>query len=63
MFVGGTDTTFTPIDWAINELLQNPCVMKELQQEAQKIGQGRSMIPEDDLDKMPYLKEVLKESL
>ncbi|KAJ0948494.1 putative cytochrome P450 [Helianthus annuus] len=63
MFVGGTDTTFTPIDWAINELLQNPRVMKELQQEAHKTGQGRSMIPEDDLDKMPYLKAVLKESL
>ncbi|KAJ0623258.1 putative cytochrome P450 [Helianthus annuus] len=63
MFVGGTDTTFTPIDWAINELLQNPRVMKELQQEVHKIGQGRSMIPKDDLDKMPYLKAVLKESL
>ncbi|KAJ0810116.1 putative cytochrome P450 [Helianthus annuus] len=38
MFVGGTDTTFTPLDWAINELFQNPRVMKELQQEAHKIG-------------------------
>ncbi|KAI3760783.1 hypothetical protein L1987_51182 [Smallanthus sonchifolius] len=37
--------------------------MKELQQEALEIGQGRSMIVEDDLDKMPYLKAVLKETL
>lgn len=37
--------------------------MKKLQQEAQETGQGRSMITEDDIDKMPYLKAVLKETL
>ncbi|KAI3820712.1 hypothetical protein L1987_08260 [Smallanthus sonchifolius] len=59
----GTDTTFTGLEWAISELLRNPRAMKELQQEAHKIGQGRSMIPEDDISNMPYLKAVLKESL
>ncbi|XP_076881650.1 cytochrome P450 71A2-like [Bidens hawaiensis] len=63
IFGVGTDTTSTTLDWAISELLRNPSAMKELQREAYKIGQGRPMIPEDDIDKMPYLKAVLKEAL
>ncbi|KAJ0765862.1 putative cytochrome P450 [Helianthus annuus] len=63
LFSAGTDTTFTSLQWAICELLRHPQAMKEMQQEALKIGQGRSMIVEDDLEKMPYLKAVLKETL
>ncbi|KVF59396.1 cytochrome P450 [Cynara cardunculus var. scolymus] len=49
--------------WAISELLRHPQAMKRLQQEACEIGQGRSMISEDDIDKMPYLRAILKETL
>ncbi|KAJ9535702.1 hypothetical protein OSB04_un001147 [Centaurea solstitialis] len=63
IFAGGTDTTFTNLEWAISELLRHPQAMKKLQQEAREIGQGKSMITEDDLDKMPYLKSILKETL
>ncbi|MFS7964401.1 putative cytochrome P450 [Helianthus anomalus] len=44
IFLAGTDTTFTSLKWALCELLRHPQAMKELQQEALKIGQGRSMI-------------------
>nr|XP_043639586.1 3-beta-hydroxylase-like [Erigeron canadensis] len=63
MFAAGTDTTFTNLEWAISELLRHPRAMKKLQQEVREIGQGRSMVTEDDLDKMVYLKAVLKETL
>ncbi|KAM0044424.1 putative cytochrome P450 [Helianthus debilis subsp. tardiflorus] len=63
IFIAGTDTTFTSLEWALCELLRHPQAMKELQQETLKIGQGRSMIAEDDLEKMPYLKAFLKENL
>ncbi|KAK9069937.1 hypothetical protein SSX86_010335 [Deinandra increscens subsp. villosa] len=62
-FSGGTDTTFTSLEWAMSELIRNPKVMKKLQQEINEIAQGRSIISEDDLEKMTYLKAVLKESL
>ncbi|KAI3717809.1 hypothetical protein L1987_69658 [Smallanthus sonchifolius] len=63
LFTGGIHTTSTSLDWAIAELLRHPQAMKELQQEALKTGQGRSMIVEEELEKMPYLKAVLKETL
>ncbi|KAK1435750.1 hypothetical protein QVD17_01519 [Tagetes erecta] len=63
LLIGGTDTTSTSLEWAIAELLRHPQAMKKLQQEAREIGQGRSRIVEEDLEKMPYLKAVLKEAL
>ncbi|CAH1428504.1 unnamed protein product [Lactuca virosa] len=63
VFSAGTDTTFTNLEWAICELLRHPQTMRRLQQEAREVGQGKSMITEDNLDNMPYLKAVLKETL
>nr|XP_043621329.1 cytochrome P450 Tp4149-like [Erigeron canadensis] len=63
VFTAGTDTTNTTMEWALSELVRNPRVMKKLQTEATKIARGRSMISEDDLQEMHYLKAVMKESL
>ncbi|MFS7986180.1 putative cytochrome P450 [Helianthus anomalus] len=63
MFSGGTDTTFASIEWALSELIRHPEAMKRLQQEVTQVSKGRSMITEDDIDNMPYLKAVLKETL
>ncbi|KAM0035162.1 putative cytochrome P450 [Helianthus debilis subsp. tardiflorus] len=63
VFVAGSDTIFSSLDWAISELIKHPRVMKKLQQEVSEVGQGRPMIPEEDLEKMPYLKAVVKEAL
>ncbi|XP_071734167.1 cytochrome P450 Tp4149-like [Rutidosis leptorrhynchoides] len=63
VFAAGTDTTFASLVWSISELIRHPKVMKRLQQEATEIAQGRSMISENDLDKMPYLKATVKETL
>ncbi|KAK1435754.1 hypothetical protein QVD17_01523 [Tagetes erecta] len=63
LLIGGMDTTSTSLEWAIAELLRHPQAMKKLQQEARKIGKGRSRIVEEDLEKMPYLKAILKEAL
>ncbi|KAM0035163.1 putative cytochrome P450 [Helianthus debilis subsp. tardiflorus] len=63
VFVAGSDTIFSSLDWAMSELIKHPRVMKKLQQEVSEVGQGRPMIPEEDLEKMPYLKAVVKEAL
>lgn len=65
MFVGGTDTTYTSLEWAISELIKHPRVMKKLQQEVREIAQGRPKITEKDLENLqhPYLKAVMKETM
>nr|XP_043637623.1 cytochrome P450 Tp4149-like [Erigeron canadensis] len=63
IFAAGTDTTSTNIEWAVSELVRHPRVMKKLQQEVTEKANGKSMITEEDLDKMEYLKAVIKESL
>ncbi|KAD4180057.1 hypothetical protein E3N88_28648 [Mikania micrantha] len=63
VFVAGSDTIFSSLDWAMSELIKHPKVMKTLQLEVIEIGQGRPAILEEDLDKMKYLKAVVKEAL
>ncbi|KAI7756484.1 hypothetical protein M8C21_031046, partial [Ambrosia artemisiifolia] len=48
---------------AVVSLIRHPPAMKRLQQEVAEVAKGRSMITEDDIDEMPYLKAVLKETL
>ncbi|KAL3628918.1 hypothetical protein CASFOL_027964 [Castilleja foliolosa] len=63
MFGAGTDTTVTSLEWAIAELIKNPRTMKILQSEVRRVAGKKKEIDEDDLDKMIYLKVVIKESL
>ncbi|CAL5441200.1 unnamed protein product [Camellia sinensis] len=63
MFVAGTDTVFTSMEWTMAELLKHPQIMKKLQNEVRKIAKGKLNITEDDLENMYYLKAVIKESL
>ncbi|KAI7751770.1 hypothetical protein M8C21_027103 [Ambrosia artemisiifolia] len=62
-FAAATETTQTGLEWTLSELIKNPRVMNKLQQEVTEIAQGRAMISEEDLEKMPYLKAVIKEAL
>ncbi|XP_051123395.1 cytochrome P450 71A6-like [Andrographis paniculata] len=63
MFAGGTDTTASLLEWAMAELIKNPEAMKKLQNEVRKAAEKSQEITEDVVDKMPYLKAVIKETL
>jgi len=63
MFVAGTDTTHTNLEWTMSELLKQPRVMHKLQEEVRSVVGKRSHVTEDDLGEMKYLKAVIKESL
>jgi cytochrome P450 len=56
MFVGGTDTTATTMEWAMAELVKNPSVMKNAQEEARRVVGEKSRVDEADIDQMDYLK-------
>ncbi|GFQ04618.1 cytochrome p450 71a6 [Phtheirospermum japonicum] len=63
MFAAGTDTTSTALEWTIAELIRNPRTMNILQYEVRQVAGNKKEIDEDDLEKMPYLRAVIKESL
>ncbi|XP_038880557.1 cytochrome P450 736A117-like [Benincasa hispida] len=65
MFAAGTDTTYTVLEWAMSELLKHPETMKKLKNEIREIkgDHKRCYVNENDLEKMVYLKAVIKETL
>ncbi|XP_020094508.1 cytochrome P450 71A1-like [Ananas comosus] len=63
MFVGGTDTSYIVLEWAMAELVRNPNIMKKLQNEVREVTMKSGTISENDLNTMTYLKAVIKETL
>ncbi|XP_077231372.1 cytochrome P450 84A1-like [Tasmannia lanceolata] len=60
---GGTETVASVIEWTMSELLNNPEELKKVQGElGQVVGFDRK-VHESDLDNLPYLKCVTKETL
>ncbi|CAL0305125.1 unnamed protein product [Lupinus luteus] len=63
MFIGGSDTTSTALEWTFAELIKNPNIMKRAQEEVKRVVGRKSKVDEDDINQMSYLKCVIKESL
>ncbi|XP_039062221.1 geraniol 8-hydroxylase-like [Hibiscus syriacus] len=62
LFVAGTDTTSSTLEWAMAELLQNPHVLLKAKKELeQAIGKGNP-VEECDIHRLPYLQAVIKET-
>lgn len=62
VFAAGTDTSSIVLEWAMTELLRNPTIMQKLQKEVREIVKEGDDIKDDDLEKMHYLKAVIKET-
>ncbi|KAH7670618.1 Costunolide synthase protein [Dioscorea alata] len=63
MFAAGTTTSYIFLEWAMSELIRNPKIMKKLKEEAKSVSEKSSMVAEEDVNKMSYLKAVVKEVL
>lgn len=59
----GTDTNAATIIWAMTALMQNPTAMAKLQEQIRKQIGNKGKVNEDDIQKLPYLKAVLMETL
>ncbi|XP_050223172.1 cytochrome P450 736A117-like [Mercurialis annua] len=62
IFTGGTDTTYTLMEWVMTELLRHPEIMKRVQNEIRGIAKDKVFISETDLNELQYLKAVIKET-
>ncbi|CAA0830375.1 Cytochrome P450 76C4 [Striga hermonthica] len=63
MFLAGTETTGTTIEWGMAELLRHPSSMEKIQEENDRVVGRTRRVQEDDLVQMPYLQATVKEIL
>ncbi|XP_051133354.1 6,7,8-trihydroxycoumarin synthase-like [Andrographis paniculata] len=63
IFIAGIDTTAASIVWTMTALMKSPNVMKKLQLEIRETLGQKNLVDEDELQKLPYLKAVINESL
>lgn len=62
LFVAGTDTTSSTLEWAMAELLHNPeKLLKARMELLQTIGQDKQ-VKESDITRLPYVQAVVKET-
>ncbi|KAL2321217.1 hypothetical protein Fmac_030186 [Flemingia macrophylla] len=63
MIIAAIDTSATTVEWAMSELLRHPRVMKKLQDELESVVGMNRKVEESDLENLPYLDLVVKETL
>ncbi|XVF77107.1 hypothetical protein PTKIN_Ptkin14bG0013800 [Pterospermum kingtungense] len=63
VFIAGTETSFTTIEWAMSEMLKNPRVMQKAQAEVRQVFHRKGNVDGAGLHELEYLKLVIKETL
>ncbi|KAJ9177702.1 hypothetical protein P3X46_012892 [Hevea brasiliensis] len=63
IFFGGTNTIAATVIWAMTFLMKNPIKMKKAQEEVRRIAGKKGFINEDEIQKLSYLKAVVKETM
>uniref|UniRef100_A0A803NFH2 Cytochrome P450 n=1 Tax=Cannabis sativa TaxID=3483 RepID=A0A803NFH2_CANSA len=63
LLLAGTDTSAVTLEWTMSNLLNHPHVLQKLKDELDsQIGQ-QQLVDESDLSKLPYLQNVISETL
>ncbi|CAF1789989.1 cytochrome P450 71A1 [Brassica napus] len=63
IFVAGVDSVALELEWLMADLIKHPEVMRKAQEEVQRIVGSKSKISNDEIEKMHYLKCVIKETM
>ncbi|CAN6166165.1 unnamed protein product [Urochloa humidicola] len=64
IFLATVDTIASTIEWAMAELLQHPYAMSKLQEELRSVlGSKAQHVEYSDVDRLPYLRAVIRENL
>ncbi|CAL0309746.1 unnamed protein product [Lupinus luteus] len=63
IFGGGSETSATTVVWAMAEIIKNPRVMRKAQVEVREVFDKEGKPNERDLEKLKYLKSIVKETL
>ncbi|CAL9070088.1 unnamed protein product [Musa banksii] len=63
MFAAGTETSSTVVEWVMSELIRHPSIMERAQKEVREALKGKNRVEESDMDKLNYMKLIIKETL
>ncbi|KAL3810173.1 hypothetical protein ACJIZ3_000047 [Penstemon smallii] len=63
LFMAGSDTTASTVEWVMTELLQNPKKMSSVKNELITVIEKNIQVKESDISKLPYLEAVINEVL
>ncbi|XP_031403378.1 cytochrome P450 81Q32-like [Punica granatum] len=63
LLAAGTDTSAATMEWAMSLLLNHPEVLKKAQAEIDKVVGWDHLVNESDLSRLPYLHNIIKETL
>ncbi|KAL1814934.1 hypothetical protein ACET3Z_017508 [Daucus carota] len=61
--VAGSDTNAAVVVWAMTLLVKNPTTMKKVQDEVREFTGNKGFVDENDIQKLVYLKAVVKETM
>ncbi|KAG2701880.1 hypothetical protein I3760_06G065500 [Carya illinoinensis] len=62
LYLAGIDTGAITMIWAMAKLVRSPKVMKRAQDEVRKIVGNKGRVTEIDMDHLPYIKMIMKET-
>jgi cytochrome P450 len=63
MFVAGTDTSLTTMEWAMSLLLNHPDALQKVKAEIDSQVRHARLLNDSDRPKLPYLRCVINEAL
>ncbi|KAF3440217.1 hypothetical protein FNV43_RR18500 [Rhamnella rubrinervis] len=63
LLVAGTDTSSVTLEWALSNLLNHPHILKKARLELDEHVGQQHLVDEPDLSKLPYLKNIISETL
>ncbi|PHT42457.1 Geraniol 8-hydroxylase [Capsicum baccatum] len=63
LFLAGTDTTTSTLEWAMTEILRQPKILKKAKDELAEIIGKEKLVEEADVSRLPYLQCIIKEVL
>ncbi|XP_037491299.1 3,9-dihydroxypterocarpan 6A-monooxygenase [Jatropha curcas] len=63
LFFAGTDTSSAAMQWAMGELINCPRAFNKLREEINTVVGPNRLIKESDVQNLPYLRAVIKETL
>lgn len=63
IFLAGSETTSSTIEWALTELLLHPDSMNRAKAELRRATRTARKVEESDIEQLPYVQAVVKETL